>query len=83
MHTTMYVNYESNNYAWVGPCFVAVLLFIDVRMVCVENVMYAVQNSLNQWRRGIVIHEFKENGENYYTVHCVDYGYTETVKGIR
>lgn len=52
-------------------------------MIYVDNVMYAIQNSLNEWRRVIVVHEFEENCEKYYTVHCIDYGDTETVMGNR
>lgn len=50
-------------------------------MICIENVMYAVQNSLNQWRRGIVVHAFEEDSKRFYTVYCIDYGYTEILTG--
>ncbi|XP_050532840.1 RING finger protein 17 isoform X2 [Daktulosphaira vitifoliae] len=44
-----------------------------------NNVMYAVLTTNQYWCRCIISHIYEENGNMLYTVHCIDYGFLETV----
>lgn len=50
----------------------------------VESV-YAVQIANGRWLRGSVIHVNlnEDNTKNQYTVHCIDYGFTEIITANR
>ncbi|XP_022183496.1 RING finger protein 17 isoform X2 [Myzus persicae] len=47
------------------------------------TMMYAVQTSTNEWRRGIVLNTFKEDKTDLFRVHLIDYGFLETLTADR
>lgn len=45
--------------------------------------MYAVQANNNLWYRGIVIQINYSESPHLYTIHCIDYGFTEMLTADR
>lgn len=48
-----------------------------------ENEMYAVNISSNEWCRGVVTHIYEKDGNTYYTIHCIDFGFMETLTACK
>uniref|UniRef100_A0A2S2NKN9 RING finger protein n=2 Tax=Schizaphis graminum TaxID=13262 RepID=A0A2S2NKN9_SCHGA len=56
---------------------------IPVDHVKMDNTVYAVQSSADEWHRGVVLHSYNEDGKNLFRVHFIDYGFMETLTANR
>ncbi|XP_025195551.1 RING finger protein 17-like isoform X2 [Melanaphis sacchari] len=56
---------------------------VPVDHVEMDNTVYAVQTSTNEWHRGVVLHSYNEDGKDLFRVHFIDYGFMEILTADR